>query len=66
GKFRDEYLKWQPYPRVVEKYGEVSYDECFGYTPILGMGGTEKVENLKKVKLREHIYLITQFMGPIE
>ncbi|EHC2218140.1 DUF1851 domain-containing protein [Listeria monocytogenes] len=66
GKFRDEYLKWQPYPRVVEKYGEASYDECFGYTPILGMGGTEKVENLKKVKLREHIYLITQFMGPIE
>ncbi|EAC4137804.1 TPA: DUF1851 domain-containing protein, partial [Listeria monocytogenes] len=54
------------YPSAVEKYGEASYDECFGYTPILGMGGTEKVENLKKVKLREHIYLITQFMGPIE
>jgi hypothetical protein len=30
------------------------------------MGGSEKIENLKKVKLREHILLITEFMGPIQ
>ncbi|EEK72657.1 hypothetical protein bcere0007_28830 [Bacillus mycoides] len=47
-KFRDEYLKWQPYPKAVEICGEISYDECFGYTPLLGIGGVEKVENLKK------------------
>ncbi|MBC1673481.1 T6SS immunity protein Tdi1 domain-containing protein [Listeria welshimeri] len=64
--FRSNDLSWLPYPEAVEKYDVPAYDECFGYTPILGMGGAEKVENLKKVKLREHIYLITQFMGPIE
>lgn len=58
-KFRNEYLKWQPYPKAVEKCGEISYEECFGYTPLLGLGGTEKVENLKKVKLKEHILIIT-------
>jgi len=26
-------------------------DECFGYVPLLGLGGTEKVENLQKVRL---------------
>lgn len=31
-----------------------------------GLGGEEKVESLQKVKLIEHIYIITQFMGPIE
>jgi hypothetical protein len=34
--------------------------------PLLGLGGPEKIENLSKVKLIEHIYLITQFMGQIE
>ncbi|MBT2672657.1 DUF1851 domain-containing protein [Streptomyces sp. ISL-14] len=63
-----EELEWNPYPEAVDKYGEPDFDECFGfgYTPLLGLGGPEKVENLKKVKLIEHIYLITQFMGPIK
>jgi hypothetical protein len=65
-KFKDDYLKWNPYPRAYEKFGAPNFDECFGYVPILGMGGSEKVENLEKVKIIEHIYLINQFMGPIE
>lgn len=59
-------LEWQPYPKAVELYGKPEYNECFGYVPLLGIGGSEKVENLTKVKLKEHICLITQFMGPIE
>lgn len=65
-EFLDEELDWQPYPLAVREYGEPTFDECFGYVPILGLGGPEKVENLKKVKWMEHIYLITQFMGPLE
>lgn len=64
-KFKNKYLNWQPYPEAIERYGEPEYDECFGYTPLLGLGDSEKVENLKKVKLREHILIITEFMGPI-
>ncbi|WP_152846709.1 T6SS immunity protein Tdi1 domain-containing protein [Bacillus paralicheniformis] len=64
--FLDEELDWNPYPEAIKRYGEPSFDECFGYVPLLGLGGAEKVENMKKVKLIEHIYLITQFMGPIE
>ncbi len=63
--FINDELNWQPYTEAIKKNGEPTYGECFGYIPILGIGGVEKVENLKKVKLREHIYLITQFMGPI-
>lgn len=49
-----------------EKYGDLAYDECFGYVPLLGLGGAEKVENMEKVKIIEHIYLITDVMGRIE
>ncbi|WBW97140.1 T6SS immunity protein Tdi1 domain-containing protein [Oceanirhabdus sp. W0125-5] len=65
-EFYEEVLDWLPYPEAIEMNGKPAYDECFGYTPLLGLGGLEKVENLKKMKLKEHIGMITQFMGQIE
>jgi len=59
-------LDWLPYPEAVSRYGVPQFNECFAYVPILGLGGPENVENLSKVKLIEHIYLISQFMGPIQ
>lgn len=64
--FLEDNLDWLPYPKAVNKLGGPNYDECFAYTPILGLGGPEKVENLNKVKLVEHIYLIKELIGPIE
>ena len=64
--FYQRYLDWSPYPEAVTRYGVPQFNECFAYVPILGLGGPEKVENLSKVKLIEHIYLISQFMGPIQ
>ncbi|AWD89402.1 MULTISPECIES: T6SS immunity protein Tdi1 domain-containing protein [Bacillus] len=64
--FMNDELMWEPYPEASRIYGKPDYDECFGYTPLLGLGGSEKVENLEKVKLREHILIITEFIGPIE
>lgn len=58
-------FKWDPYIEALEKYGSVSYNECFGYTPLLALGGSEKVENLEKVKLREYILLNVSVTGII-
>ncbi|MGF6928536.1 hypothetical protein QFZ48_004036 [Chitinophaga sp. W2I13] len=49
-----------------ERLGEPEYDECYGFVPLLGLGGKEKVDNLQKVKIKEHISLIAQIMGKIE
>jgi hypothetical protein len=65
-EFREDELDCKQYDKAIEREGTIEYDECFGYTPLLGLGGEEKVDNLKKVKIKEHIYLITQLMGPIE
>ncbi|MFL0253345.1 T6SS immunity protein Tdi1 domain-containing protein [Clostridium neuense] len=64
--FLDEDLEWKPYLEAINDYGKLDYEECFGYVPLLGLGGSEKVENLKKVKIREHIEIITQLVGKIE
>lgn len=65
GEFDEEIFLINKYKEAIDKYGKLEYDECFGYTPILGMGGTESVENLKKVKIKEHIALISNFIGEI-
>lgn len=54
------------YFEAVEKYGGLAYDECFGYVPLLGLGGPEKIENLQKVKIREQILVITHLLGPFQ
>jgi hypothetical protein len=64
-EFLDEELKWNPYLKAKEKLGTPAYHECFGYEPILAAGGSAKTENLYKVKLVEHIEIITQFAGKL-
>lgn len=63
--FLDEELEWEPYLKAKKTLGEPAFDECFGYEPILAAGGSEKVENLRRLKLKEHISVITQFAGKI-
>lgn len=64
-EFVEDILDNSQYNQAVVNYGALNFDECFGYVPLLGLGGSEKVENLKKVKVREHIELITLLVGKI-
>lgn len=64
--FKKRKLKWDLYLEAREKYGEPEYDECFGYVPLLGLGGKDTIANLEKVKLKEHIYIINDLVGPVE
>ncbi|WP_448635409.1 T6SS immunity protein Tdi1 domain-containing protein [Pedobacter panaciterrae] len=54
------------YVAAKQKLGEPRYDECYGYVPLLALGGSEKIENLQKVKIKEHVSLIAQTMGKIK
>jgi hypothetical protein len=42
-----------------------AHDECFGFTPLLALGGPEHPDRLSVVKLREHVLMITQLTGPL-
>lgn len=64
--FCEKYLDSKQYSIAIEKYGAPDFNECFGYVPLLGLGGVETVENLKKVNLIQHINLINEIMGPIQ
>ena len=64
--FLTEKLMWEPYLEARARLGEPAFDECFGYVPLLVLGGPETAEHLEKVKLREHLSLIGQFTGVLE
>ncbi len=46
------------YLAAKKKLGEPNDEECYGYVPLLGLGGAEKADNLQKVKIEEHIGLV--------
>lgn len=61
----EEYIHMNEYKKALKMHGSLQYDECFGYFPLLIMGGKETPENLKKVKIREHIALITELTSGV-
>ena len=65
GDFDEKHLSMRTYNAAVKRYGSLAYGECFGYVPLLGLGGRETVNNLRKVKIREHIALIAQMVGRV-
>lgn len=59
------YFEIPQYTEAVKSLGKLEHDECFGYVPLLGLGGGEKLDHLQKVKMREHILIISQLVGAI-
>lgn len=56
---RNKELYAAKYFKAVEQQGEPSYNEAFGYTPLLVLGGNpDKIDSLQKVDLKTHIILI--------
>ena len=53
------------YHEAVGKYGELDYTQCFGFVPLLALGGFKDVDHLDKVKILEHLYLISELVGGI-
>ena len=65
GAFDARFFELAEYEAATKSLGQLQFDECFGYTPLLGLGGSKKVDNLRKVKIKEHIDLITQSVGKV-
>lgn len=63
--FLSKYFQVTQYVEAVKKNGELEPDECFGYVPLLGSGGSPKIENLSKVKIKEYIEIISQMIGKV-
>jgi len=63
--YKNEFF-WGPYMEALKIHGTTpGYDECYGYVHLLSMGGSRNVQNLKIVKIKEHIMLIKESVGAV-
>lgn len=65
GVFNDRFLELARYREAVQTLGPLGFDECFGYAPLLALGGSREVRRLRKYKLRKHIAFIAQAAGRV-
>jgi hypothetical protein len=65
-EYYSEQLHLENFHPAKEVLGDLAFDECYAYVPLLGSGGSEKAENLQKVKIKEHISIIAQTLGKVK
>lgn len=60
---REGVWEWQPYPAAHDRDGVPEFEQCFGFVPLLALGGPNDAAHLQLGGLYEHIALITQLAG---
>ncbi|WP_162256668.1 T6SS immunity protein Tdi1 domain-containing protein [Agromyces sp. Soil535] len=63
---RDVAWEWQPYPAARDRDGVPGFEQCFGFVPLLALGGRADVEHLTLGGLYEHLAVIAQLAGQPE
>ncbi|WP_026440726.1 GAD-like domain-containing protein [Acidocella facilis] len=53
------------FTRALKKCGKLSYGECYGFFPAVGLGGLGVLDEVRKVRAAEHFAIIAQ-LEPIE
>lgn len=52
------------FDRALAKFGPLGADEMYGFEPALVAGGKMRLENLRKVKLDQHLSILRQLAAP--
>lgn len=60
---RDAEWEWQPYPAAARRDGKPGIEQCFGFVPLLALGGAPRAENLQLGGLYEHLAVIAELAG---
>lgn len=61
----NEMFEWETYQKAIHQYGNIKYDECFGHVPLLAIGGSDDVESLRILKMKEHMLMNAMIIGNV-
>jgi hypothetical protein len=64
-KFLDSFVRRPLHQECTRRLGSLSAEECFAFVPALAFAGTESVESVQKVAVREQLAFLAQLNGPI-
>jgi hypothetical protein len=54
---------WEPYPQAATQGGVPGFEECYGFVPLLAVGGRPDPANLQKAGVYQHIGICGQLGG---
>jgi hypothetical protein len=60
----DELMDRPLFLEALPELGPPAIDECYGHFPALALGGEHSAQSLERVKLREHLTLLSQLRDP--
>ncbi|UOE42639.1 T6SS immunity protein Tdi1 domain-containing protein [Agromyces larvae] len=60
---RESAWEWEPYPAARDRDGVPGFEECFGFVPLLALGGPNTADHLQLGGLWEHLALIVRLAG---
>lgn len=60
---REPVFQWLPYPDAATVSGVPGTEQCYGFVPLLALGGPNDAAHLQLVGMYEHISLIVQTAG---
>ncbi|HEM3641758.1 TPA: DUF1851 domain-containing protein [Streptococcus suis] len=63
--FQNDYFEIQLYEEAIARLGPLSFEQCFGFVPLLALGGKKSISNMDKVNTLEHLSVITQLTGGV-
>lgn len=52
------------FARALQKWGPLAADEMYGFEPAIVAGGQMRLENLRKVKIDQHLTILRQLAAP--
>jgi len=61
--FRTGYMWDELFQKALKAEGALAEDECYGFFPALALGGSGDAESLRRVKLFEHLSMLSQLHG---
>lgn len=64
-RFLEKNFELEIYNKTLKLHGEVRYEYCYYFLPIIPVGG-KKIENLQKGKAFTHIEVIVYLIGRVE
>lgn len=59
-EYLDDVLQCKLFKKAVAKLGRLKKDECYAFVPPIALGGSGKVDTLKRYKLREQLALLAE------
>jgi len=62
GELLEKVLDEPIFKKALPRLGPPAPDECYGYVPAIALGGTHEPSNLKRVKLNEHLSILSQLL----